>query len=208
MGANAGLLTNEEGAQLEELISSTQAILEIHDTEPPQKRRKMTGEDIATVSSHPAPLLREQAAENLRKQAEKMVARGKGILPPIQVGDNVLVPIPAVDRGRGDPTNLVAVVLEMKEEKVRVGTRDGVLNTWFERNQVAATRFKSISIDDIRSEDVYSLRELVRLGSVGTGQGYRRCSCRGDCDSKRCKCQKDEMICNSACHPGRTCKNI
>ncbi len=30
----------------------------------------------------------------------------------LEAGDNVLVPVPECDRGRGDPANLIGVVLE------------------------------------------------------------------------------------------------
>jgi len=192
----------------------------------PKMRRLEDDED------HPAMTLRRVAASNLKKQADKMLLRGKGLLPPVNVGDNVLLSIPSVDRGRGDASNLIAVVVQTKDEKYQVATKDGVLNRlttsstsktlsiisytvmynvvffrWMERNSIASTKYKSLKIDEIPLHKELSLRELVRLSSVGTGQGYRRCACKQKCQSNRCACFKSGIICNSACHAGRSCEN-
>ena len=47
-------------------------------------------------------------------QTNKMLMRGKGILPPLKVGENVLMSIPSVDRGRGDAANLLSVIMKKK----------------------------------------------------------------------------------------------
>ena len=69
---------------------------------------------------------------NLKKQAEKMVARSNHILPVVEVGDNVLLDIPSVDRGRGDPPHLIAVVGQEKEGRLRVAISHGFLDHWLE----------------------------------------------------------------------------
>jgi len=98
-----------------------------------------------------------------------MVTRGKGILPPLKVGDNVLVPIPSVDRGRGD----ASVIIEENDGKFRIATKEGILSTRLERNSLAATKYCSLTTADVQNlKNEYTLRELIRLGSVGTGQGY------------------------------------
>ena len=151
---------------------------------------------------HPAAVNRKAAAANLKGQATRMVLRGKGILPPIGMGDNVLVPVPSFDRGRGDPSNIVAMVIAQQEDKYKVATRHGMLKTWLERNSLAATKCTVITAADIVCDEEYSLREL------GTGQGYRRCSCHQSCSSKRCTCVKSGLHCNSACYTGHTSANL
>jgi len=188
--------------------------------------------DEEKENQYPAVTRRKIAAENLRKQAEKMVSRSSGILPPIKVGDYVLLAIPSFDRGRGDPANLVAVVIKEKEKKFRVATQHGILNRfvkvlrnsatfcasvvsfkifvaggWKETVYLAATKYHSLSVSDVTTNVEFSLRELVRLGSVGTGQGYRRCSCRQKCSTKCCTCFKNGYVCDSICHPGSSCDN-
>jgi len=46
----------------------------------------------------------------------------------VKVGDNVLV-MPYVNRGRGDPANLLCVVLDEKDGRFKVATKNGVLNS-------------------------------------------------------------------------------
>ncbi|XP_060848121.1 uncharacterized protein LOC132927584 [Rhopalosiphum padi] len=122
-----------------------------------------------------------------------MVTRGKGILPPLKVGDNELVSIPSVDRRRGDAANLLAVIIEEKDGKFRIGTKEGIISTRLERNSMEATKYCSLTTADVQQNE-YSLQKLVRLGSVGTGQGYRRCTCRTNCTSKKCTCKKNNDV--------------
>jgi hypothetical protein len=49
---------------------------------------------------------RHLSHENLERQADKMVARSNQVLQPVTVGNNVTLPVPSVDRGRGDPKDL------------------------------------------------------------------------------------------------------
>ena len=63
-------------------------------------------------ASDMASCLRAEAAKNLRKQAKRMVSRSVAKLKTIEVGDNVLIPVSEFDRGRGDPANLIGIVLE------------------------------------------------------------------------------------------------
>ena len=62
-------------------------------------------------NTHPAISLRKTAARILKRQADWMVQGGLGILSKVTVGDNILVPIPSFDRGQGNPSNLLAVIL-------------------------------------------------------------------------------------------------
>jgi hypothetical protein len=57
------------------------------------------------------------------------------ILTEVEVGKNILIPIPMVDRGKGDPQNLLAVVLSREEHGYKLGTKSGVLRGLYTRNQ-------------------------------------------------------------------------
>ena len=57
-----------------------------------------------------------------------------------------------------------------------------------------------------------SLREVVSKLSVGTGQGYVKCSCTNNakCSTQRCSCKKAKIACSSKCHgksPESNCVN-
>ncbi|KAJ8714361.1 hypothetical protein PYW07_002586 [Mythimna separata] len=53
---------------------------------------------------------RTTAAENLVKQAKKMKATSDKSQPPANIGDNVTIPIPDVDKGKGDLRNNIGVI--------------------------------------------------------------------------------------------------
>ncbi|XP_072152408.1 uncharacterized protein [Bemisia tabaci] len=68
-------------------------------------------------------------------------------------------------------------------------------------------KYKGLKVEDV-PQDCFSVRELVRKMSVGSGQGYQRCSCKKSmCRTLQCRCFKNKVHCNSACHPQRTCAN-
>ena len=52
-----------------------------------------------------------------------------------EVGDNVAVPIPIVDKGRGDPRNILGVVLDRDEHDMyKIAVKAGILSTKYSRN--------------------------------------------------------------------------
>lgn len=71
----------------------------------------------------------ERVKQKLNQQASKMVKIGNDILPPVKVSDNILVAILLVDLVRGDAANLLAVIVEKKNLKIRIATKEGVFNT-------------------------------------------------------------------------------
>ena len=59
-----------------------------------------------------------------------MVARSNQVLQPVTVGNNVTLPVPSVDRGRGDPRNLMCIVTDINTEtqQYKFATRYSLLN--------------------------------------------------------------------------------
>jgi hypothetical protein len=55
---------------------------------------------------------RKKARHSLTQQAERMVKRSRIVNSAGNPGDNVTVPIPLVDRGRGDPRNTMGIFLD------------------------------------------------------------------------------------------------
>jgi hypothetical protein len=53
----------------------------------------------------------------------------------VEIGQNVLIPIPNVDRGKGDPRNVMAVVGERVHNGYKLGTSSGMLLGSYTRNQ-------------------------------------------------------------------------
>ena len=49
--------------------------------------------------------------------------------PQVSIGDNIIIRIPDIDRGKADLRNLIGVVMERNDEDLyRIGTKDGILN--------------------------------------------------------------------------------
>lgn len=63
--------------------------------------------------------------------------------------DNVLIPIPEFDRSRGDPPNLIGVVMDTNEGKYKVGTKHGVVVHLLERNVFEVTKYHSFRMEDV-----------------------------------------------------------
>ena len=151
---------------------------------------------------------RQTVAANLEQQAERMVMRSRVELARGAENDNVAVPIPLVDRGRGDPRNILGIILSVDENDMYViGTRAGVLAGKYSRNQFSLCPQPILKIEDMNRENVVSLREAVKFMSNFGGQGFTKCNCAGNCSSKRCKCFKSDLKCNSRCHNSLSCKN-
>jgi len=53
-----------------------------------------------------------------------------------RVGDNVSIPIPMVDRGRGDPRNILGVILDCDEHNMyTIAVKSGIISSKYARKQ-------------------------------------------------------------------------
>jgi hypothetical protein len=154
---------------------------------------------------------RKRAHEGLLKQAERMVKRSRKEHVAGSVGDNVTIPIPLFDRGRGDPRNLLGVIIDrdVTNDLYRIAVKSGILNGKFSRNQFDLCSQVLLSASDVSTEIEMSLREAVQLQSLCGGQGFTKCNCKGtsSCATNKCKCFKANLKCNSRCHSSLTCSN-
>jgi len=65
-----------------------------------------------------------------------MVKRSRVEMVAGKVGDNVAVPIPLVDRRRGDPRNILGIVLDRNENDLNtICVKGGILKEKYSRNQ-------------------------------------------------------------------------
>ena len=61
-------------------------------------------------------------------QAKRMVTRSHVDLLAGSIGDNVAVPIPTVDKGRGDPRNILGVIMDVTDkDQYKIAVKYGVL---------------------------------------------------------------------------------
>ena len=120
--------------------------------------------------------------------------------PQGKVGDTVKVQVPDVDRGRCDSRNILGVIMEadLTKDLYRIGTKDGILNSWYARNQFSTCTEGTVNIADVPSVNI-SLRECAGKVSLFGGQGYRRCNSKTSFRNKLCPRRKSNKLCNSNC---------
>ena len=134
---------------------------------------------------------RIEASAGQLSQAERMVKRSHIQCKPGSPGDNVAVPIPSVDRGRGGPRNILGVILYRdNRDQYRIAVKSGILKGLYSRNQFDLCPQKLLTLDHVNQEQSISLRSAVIAKSTTGGQGFTKCNCQGSkkCQTKRCKC--------------------
>ena len=133
---------------------------------------------------------RKKALDAIEDQAHKMVKRSNVQLSDANHGDNVAILVPAVDKGKCDPRNIIGVVLgKTPENNYKIGVKSGILKGTYMRNAFAVCPRKCIAPDDVLTKSV-SIREATKL-LPGGGQGIFHCDCKQSgtqCFSRRCKC--------------------
>ena len=79
-----------------------------------------------------------------RKAGHPYVRSLNKVFDEVEIGCNVVVPIPNVDRGKGDPKNIMAMVQIKSEKGYRLATKQGILLGSYTRNQFEPTDFTAI----------------------------------------------------------------
>ena len=111
---------------------------------------------------------RHEASMAQQEQAERMVKRRRVDLQVGTIGDNVAVPIPAVDRGRGDARNNFGVLVNKTDnDQYKIAVKGGLLNGHYSRNQFDLCPQHLLGLEDVCVDNSVSLREAVsRLRQV------------------------------------------
>lgn len=125
----------------------------------------------------------------------------------VEVGKTIRIPIPDVDRGKGDLRNILGVVLEITSDGYyRVGTKNGRLDRLYARSQFTVCEGDLLSAAEVPDCDL-ALRSVANCQSHGGGQGMFKCNCTTKCLTNKCKCKKTGNLCNSRCHKSSSCCN-
>lgn len=111
-----------------------------------------------------------------------------------------------MDRGKGDPRSILAVVMSMEDGCYKLGSKHGVIKGSFVRSQFDICTEKLIDMECVPDTEK-GVRELATAHSVTGGQGFIRCACTQKCVNNRCKCRSKGLLCNSPCHNSLNCCN-
>lgn len=182
----------------------------VHAKEPCSKSQASYDAEIICSLCDIAAGIQQQRAAAKRKmedQAEVMKKRSDQKFQPATIGQNVVIRIPDVDRGRADLRNIMAVVIEEKDGFYTLGTKYGRLNRLYVRNQFEICASIFVTVEEVPEKEI-SLREAVGHTSVsGRTQGVLKCGCTTKCTTNSCKCRKSKIFCNSRCHNSLSCCN-
>ena len=69
------------------------------------------------------------------------------------------------DRSKGDPLNLIEVILKRDPNGYTIGTRADIIKGTLARNQNYFVKFSGLKAEDVPAEH-YTIRELVRKQSI------------------------------------------
>nr|CAI5826859.1 unnamed protein product [Callosobruchus analis] len=128
-----------------------------------------------------------------------MLALSRDKLPPAEIGQNVIAKVPDIDRRRLAPRNVLAVVLHVNGSSLyRLRTKEGVLERLYSRNEFNFADSNFINTLDVPSCSL-NLRKASALSS-GSKQVSVMCHCNRYCNTKKCNCRANEVLCNSKCH--------
>lgn len=127
-------------------------------------------------------------------------------LSQVDVGANVLIPVPSVDRAKTDFRNVIGLVMDENAGFYRIGTSDGILPTKYVRSQFLPCPTQFLKPEDVPNRTT-TLRSAATAESNTTGQGHVHCACAKGCTTKQCKCRQLFRVCNSRCHNSMPCKN-
>ncbi|KAF2902715.1 hypothetical protein ILUMI_03467, partial [Ignelater luminosus] len=85
---------------------------------------------LTSINQH-----RSESIKTLKKRAAEMLQQSCSKYSTVEIGQNILVKIPDVDRGRLAPRNSLAVVLFEREDLYQLGSSTGVLEKLYARNE-------------------------------------------------------------------------
>jgi len=106
-----------------------------------------------------------------------MVSLSNSRLPAVDIGTDVVVRVPDLDRGRLAPRNVLAVVVDVSSSGLYLlGTKEGLLERLYARNEFPTADNNVIKAHDVPSSSL-SLRSASMIAS-GRKQGFVSCHCK------------------------------
>ena len=118
------------------------------------------------------------------------------------IGTNVVIRVPDLDRRRLAPRNILAFVVDVSSSGLYLmGTKEGLLERLYARNEFTATDNNFI----VPSSSPY-LRSASMITSRSK-QGSVSCHFKRYCIDKKRKCHLKNVKCKSKCHSNSSCKN-
>jgi hypothetical protein len=104
---------------------------------------------------------RKRALSGQQVQADSLIKNTKTKLTILSKGDNVIIPIPSIDRGPVDERNTKGVVMNVNEHGgYKIGTKVGQIKGYMSRNRVQFFANATLDVSEVPVSDM-SVREIV-----------------------------------------------
>uniref|UniRef100_A0A914PYL6 Uncharacterized protein n=1 Tax=Panagrolaimus davidi TaxID=227884 RepID=A0A914PYL6_9BILA len=104
----------------------------------------------------------EIAKRGQKRQAEKLLESSAKRFKPLEVGQNVRVPVADVDRAKTDARNILGVILDKQDDFYKVGTKHGRFDQLFARNQLEPVSENFMDVSDVPDVVAKSVRTMSR----------------------------------------------
>ena len=106
--------------------------------------------------------------------------------------------MPSIKCSSTDGRSVLGVLIDIQYGKYKSGTENGVLSDYYSYHQLLGVQDPPVLfLQDVKTNDPKSVREVVRLQSITDSQGVLRCDCKCGCKTNRCKCKQSGLLCNS-----------
>ena len=150
---------------------------------------------------------RDECKDNVSRQAEKMIDASVKRFKQADIGDNVLVPVPNVNRGRSDFRNIKGIMTAAKGNGCYIiGAKHGTLKQIYSRNQFIPTMDSLARLDEVLPNKV-CLREGARKSQLKVARVTRDISAKKQYVDNDRLCGRNGRLCNSKCHSHLMCTN-
>ena len=113
-----------------------------------------------------------------------MVSLSNSKLPAVDIGTNVVVRVPDLDRGRLAPRNALEAVVDISCSGLYLlGTKEGLLERLCDRIEFT-TADNFLEAHDVPSSSLSLLSASMKTS--GSKQGFVTCHCKRKCIDKKC----------------------
>ena len=121
-----------------------------------------------------------------------MVSLSNSRFTAVDIGTNVVVRVPDLDRGCLAPRNVLAAVADVSSSGLYLlGMKEGLLERLYPRNEF--TTADNNFIETLVPSGSLSLRSASMITS-GSKQGFVSCHCKRYCINKKCKCHVIQSV--------------
>lgn len=127
--------------------------------------------------------LKQRIRNNTQKQADKMIKPTQKRCPPVKVGDSVMIPIPLPDRPKCEFKNIVAVILDIEEDKHVLGCRAGWIRKRLSRGDFTKCKEKFLTREDLPAQVIPMRTAIGNISITGRTQGHFHCNCKKGCQA-------------------------